>query len=124
MATKPSDFMFPKSYMYPPMWNVQPAYATRERQLQRWSGIILAYCRHARIWRLRLVEMLETPLFHNAVLKKSLSLLEVRDIIDWMTRDDGARRAEWVDHGVDKSVAWIYWRRPEEWAEIVANWVI
>lgn len=34
----------------------------------------------------------------------------------------GGRRAEWIDGG-SKSVAWIWWRRPEEWAGIVADWV-
>lgn len=118
-----SEFFFPKSYTYPPLWNIQPICATRERQFQRWSGIILAYCRHSRIWRLRPVEMLDTPLFHNKKLRKWLSLQDVRDIIDWMTREEGLRRAEWVGTSSDRSVAYIYWRRPEEWAEIMSNWV-
>ena len=67
--------------------------------------------------------MLDTPLFHNRQLRKSLSLQEVRDLIDWMTRDEGLRRAEWVGDGSEKGVAWIYWRRPEEWAETISNWV-
>ena len=123
MNEDPPDFVFPKSYAYPPMWSVQRVVATRERQYRRWSDIILAYCRNARIWRFRLVEMLDTPLFHNRELRKCLSLQEVRDIIDWMTRDEGLKRAEWVSDGIDKSVAWIYWRRPDEWAEIILNWV-
>ncbi|KAI4142417.1 MAG: hypothetical protein LQ340_007349 [Diploschistes diacapsis] len=67
--------------------------------------------------------MLDTPLFHNKKLRKWLSLQDVRDIIDWMTREEGLRRAEWVGTSSDRSVAYIYWRRPEEWAEIMSNWV-
>lgn len=38
----------------------------------------------------------------------------------------GGRRAEWVDataSGGNKSVAWIWWKRPEEWAGVLAEWV-
>ena len=123
MNGETQDFVFPKSYTYPPMWSMQRVGATRERQYKRWSGIILAYCRNARIWRFRLVEMLDTPLFHNKELKEWLSLQEVRDIVDWMSREEGLKRAEWIGNGSDKSVAWIYWRRPDEWAEIIWKWV-
>lgn len=34
----------------------------------------------------------------------------------------GGRRAEWAD-GNAKTVAWVWWRRPEEWAGILADWV-
>ena len=67
--------------------------------------------------------MLERPLFHNKELRKGLALQEARDIIDWMTKDEGMKRAEWVGNGTEKSAAWIYWRRPEEWAEVILKWV-
>jgi hypothetical protein len=34
----------------------------------------------------------------------------------------GGRRAEWID-GANKGAAWIWWRRPEEWAGVIAEWV-
>ena len=119
MATK--DFQFPKSYTHPPMWDMQPVVATRQRQYKRWSGIIQAYCRYNRIWRLNLVEIVDTPLFCNKQLKKWLSLQEVGEIIDWMAGEEGLRRAQWV--GSERGAAWIYWKRPEEWADLIANWV-
>lgn len=37
---------------------------------------------------------------------------------------DGGRRAEWAggDSG-GKAAAWIWWKRPEEWAGVLAGWV-
>ena len=41
----------------------------------------------------------------------------------------GGRRAEWIETSAaggshaPKSMAWIWWRRPEEWADIIADWV-
>lgn len=39
----------------------------------------------------------------------------------------GGQRAEWINSGGakggEKSEAWIWWRRPEEWAEVISAWV-
>ena len=50
-----------------------------------------------------------------------MSLRDTREVVDWMCGKEGEERAEWVDVG--KMVCWIWWRRPEEWAEVVAGWV-
>ncbi|TPR11500.1 Iron only hydrogenase large subunit, C-terminal domain family protein [Aspergillus niger] len=51
---------------------------------------------------------------------------DARDILDWMAKSEeeggGGKRAEWIDGG-SKSVAWIWWKRPEEWAGLIADWV-
>lgn len=56
-----------------------------------------------------------------------MSLGEARAIVDWMARREedgggGGRRAEWIDPAT-KSAAWIWWRRPEEWAAVLVDWV-
>lgn len=54
---------------------------------------------------------------------------EARAIVDWMARAEedggGGKRAEWVEGlaGKEKTLAWIWWRRPEEWAALIAGWV-
>lgn len=50
-----------------------------------------------------------------------------------MTRDEGGRRAEWIEGGggggggggkkATGGTAWVYWKRPEEWADVIAGWV-
>lgn len=60
-----------------------------------------------------------------------MGLQEARTIVDWMVmpQEDGGggRRAEWVPAasagGSEKTIAWIWWRRPEEWAKVIADWV-
>ena len=50
-------------------------------------------------------------------------------VVDWMTRDEGGRRAEWIVDGGSGAggkgggTAWVYWKRPEEWAEVISGWV-
>lgn len=123
-----STFKFPTTYSFPPFFTPQPNSSTRHSQLQKWSSLIQSWCRHHRIWKLSLIDAVETPLFHNAALRKRVSLGEARNIVDWMARSEeeggGGRRAEWVSSSRgEKNEAWIWWRRPEEWAGVVADWV-
>ncbi|OXV10027.1 hypothetical protein Egran_02210 [Elaphomyces granulatus] len=147
-----STFTFPATYSFPPFFTPQPNSSTRHSQLQKWSALIQSWCRHHRIYRLSLIDAIDTPLFHNSALRKRVSLSEARAIVDWMAKSEedggGGRRAEWVSAGgaggvsagggegaggssgvgaaagaAGKIVAWIWWRRPEEWAELLADWV-
>lgn len=125
-ATTAAPFVFPATYSFPPFFTLQPNNSTRISQLQKWSSLIQSWCRHHRTYRLSLIDAVESPLFYNATLRKRLGLAEARTVLDWMTRPEedggGGRRAEWIDGG-DKTVVWIWWRRPEEWAGLLADWV-
>jgi len=122
-ATPDSTFTFPRSYHFPPFFTLQPTIATRDAQLAKWSSLILSYCRHHRLWRLSVIDAIDTLLFSNAKLKRNLRLDDAREVLDWMTRKEGGERAEWVGKEGGKAVCWVYWRRPEEWAGILSDWV-
>ncbi|EFQ96671.1 vacuolar protein-sorting-associated protein 25 [Nannizzia gypsea CBS 118893] len=117
----PTDFVFPRDYSFPPFYTIQPNLTTREKQFQKWSSFIQAYCRHHRIYRLSLIDTISAPLFYNAELKKGLGLADAVNIVDWMAGTSGGKRAEWI--GGEKTIAWIWWKRPEEWASVLAGWV-
>ena len=38
-----------------------------------------------------------------------------------MSSVEGGARIEWI--GNAKEACWVYWRRPEEWATVLAEWV-
>lgn len=130
-----ATFSFPPTYNFPPFFTPQPNIHTRHSQLEKWSSLIQAWCRYHRQYRLSLIDALDTPLFHNATLHKRLDLREVRAIIDWMVKSEdeggGGERAEWIDSisasgnngSGKKTLAWIWWRRPEEWADLLGDWV-
>ncbi|CAL5874664.1 uncharacterized protein PFLUO_LOCUS8965 [Penicillium psychrofluorescens] len=126
-TTTSTPFPFPPTYNFPPFFTPQPNTTTRHSQLHKWSLLIQAWCRHHRQYRLNLIEAVDTPLFHNAALRKRLDLREARAVVDWMCKSEeeggGGRRAEWIDADGQKSVAWVWWRRPEEWADVVSEWV-
>ncbi|KAK2879382.1 hypothetical protein FQN49_000925 [Arthroderma sp. PD_2] len=116
-----SNFTFPRDYSFPPFYSLQPNITTRQEQFQKWSALIQSYCRHHRIYRLSLIDTISSPLFYNAALKKQLSLADAVTVVDWMAGTAGGKRAEWV--GSEKTIAWIWWKRPEEWASVLASWV-
>ncbi|PYH42110.1 ESCRT-II subunit protein VPS25 [Aspergillus saccharolyticus JOP 1030-1] len=126
MSAAAPPFQFPSTYSFPPFFTPQPNSATRTSQLQKWSALVQSWCRHHRTYRLTLSDAIESPLFYNAALRKRLSMKDARDVLDWMTKEEeeggGGQRAEWLD-GSSKNVARIWWKRPEEWAGIVADWV-
>ncbi|KAF1840772.1 ESCRT-II complex, vps25 subunit [Cucurbitaria berberidis CBS 394.84] len=129
-----TDFQFPPHYFFPPFFTLQPVASTRSSQLLSWSSLIQSYCRHNRIFTLSLIDALDTPLFNNAKLSRRLTLRDAKAIISWMASPEGGNRAEFISTGTKKSGksgggedeggrAWIYWRRPEEWAAALEEWV-
>lgn len=45
-----APFVFPPFHAFPPAYTVQPAAATRARQVELWVACILDYCRHYRLF--------------------------------------------------------------------------
>ncbi|KAL9608826.1 MAG: hypothetical protein Q9167_006361 [Letrouitia subvulpina] len=132
-------FIFPRYYAFPPFYTLQPNLQTRLAQVGKWSLLIQRYCQHHRIFKLTLASALDTPLCHNSVIQRRLSLHDFRFIINHMTTPEssggggGGQRAEWIDD-VRGAIPWsqdrekmnsafIYWRRLEEWAEMISGWV-
>jgi len=70
---------------------------------------------------LSVVDYQNTELFKNAKLNKTLYSDDIKKVIDFMVSPDGQQRAEWVTPA--RASAWIWWRRPEEWASSIASWV-
>lgn len=54
MASSTVPFTFPREYSFPPFFSRQPNIDTHHSQLATWSDIILAYCKHHRLFKLSL----------------------------------------------------------------------
>ncbi|EON99753.1 putative vacuolar protein-sorting-associated protein 25 protein [Phaeoacremonium minimum UCRPA7] len=151
-STAPAPFDFPREYFFPAFFTRQTNLTTLHAQLLKWSSLILAYCKHHRIFKLSLSSSVpassatvtlaasttattnngsDAPpsstaaaeeLFYNKKLDRRLALADVREVIDFMRKDG---RAEYVGGAgaTAGDVVWIYWRTPEEWAALVEAWV-
>jgi ESCRT-II complex subunit VPS25 len=114
-----TTFQFPREHSFPPFYTPQPNTSTHHAQLQKWSSLIQSYCRFHRLFKLSLIDSLDSPLFHNTRIGKRLGISEVREVLEFMRKEG---RAEWIG-GKDGGEAWIWWRTPEEWAGGVYEWV-
>lgn len=118
-STPPFPFP-PKHTSYPPFFSLQPTLLTRHAQLKTWSRIVQSYCRHYRLHKLVLSTALDSPLLHNQQLKKRMSGPHLRELVKFMVSEG---RAEWIGGEKDGGAFWVWWKRPEEWAEVLAGWV-
>ena len=114
-----STLTYPRDYHFPPFFTRQPTATTRSSQLSKWSAWILSYCRHHRLYRLSLADAIDSDLFWNRKLGKRLGMEDAREVLEWMRGRQG--RVEWITAGRD--VCWVWWRTPEEWAGLIAEWV-
>ncbi|KEZ40356.1 ESCRT-II complex subunit [Scedosporium apiospermum] len=139
-------FTFPREYHFPPFFTRQTNLTTHHAQLTKWSSLILSFCQHYRIHRLSLSQFTTTAtsstatsssltssssaapletLFHNPTINRRLSTADIKDVIDFMRKQ--GRVESYAPTGANgdggKDVVWVYWRTPEEWAEIVERWV-
>jgi ESCRT-II complex subunit VPS25 len=115
--------VFTKSYTFPPFFSLQPNHTTLTSQLRKWSSFIQRYCRYYSIHQLPITaqETLDSPLFYNRQLNKRLDAKSTRTVVEFMVSKDGDERAEYVDQ--TKTLVWIWWRKPEEWATLIEKWV-
>ncbi|KAI0887938.1 ESCRT-II complex, vps25 subunit [Annulohypoxylon maeteangense] len=139
-SSSSSTFDFPREYNFPPFFTKQTNLTTLHAQLEKWSSLILSYCRHHRLFRLSLSYegSAYEDLFRNRRLNKSLRLADAREVLDFMRKEGRAEPVSGSGGGgggissisgmgggkeVVGDVFWIYWRSPEEWAEVVEAWV-
>ncbi|PNS14546.1 Vacuolar protein-sorting-associated protein 25 [Sphaceloma murrayae] len=151
-TAQPTDtFPFPPHHSFPPFFTLQPNLTTLSRQLALWSSLVQSYCSHHRLFRLSLPTAPSLPLFSNPRVHRHLDLLSIRRLIDYMTSAEGDRRAEWIlplptssslassvalqgtssgkrreAHTIPnelKTAAYVWWKTPEEWADVIYAWV-
>jgi ESCRT-II complex subunit VPS25 len=127
-----TSLQYPRDYFFPPFFTRQPILATHHAQCAKWASWILSYCRHHRLWKLSLVDAIDTDLFWNKKIDKRLGLADAREVLEWMR---GQGRVEWIaggkgggggggeGGGEGRTVCWVWWRTPEEWAVAIAEWV-
>ncbi|TVY33673.1 Vacuolar protein-sorting-associated protein, partial [Lachnellula subtilissima] len=119
-ASTTTPFPYPREHSFPPFYTRQPTLQTHHAQLQKWSSLILAYCRYNRLFKLSLIDSLDSPLFYNQRIRKRLGISDVKEVVEFMRREG---RAEWVGKGGESGECWVWWRTPEEWAGGIYEWI-
>ncbi|KAF8440147.1 ESCRT-II complex subunit-domain-containing protein [Terfezia claveryi] len=127
-STNLDPAVFPPQYSYPPFFTRQPNSTTWASQRLIWATFILQYCRARKLWKAQLSEVLESELFWNRALGRRLKPADAVEILSWMSTEG---QIEWettattttTATATDKSAFYIYWRRVDEWANIIYDWI-
>ena len=151
MACAP--FVYPEFWNYPPYFTLQPIKETQQKQKELWRGLILAYCRHHRVFVVAPDDASEFPPFTNpAINREARSLVQCcAPALDCSLRgrppprpasgprpaghlsrdaklallDDLVQRGggEWLDGKAQRSCL-VLWRTPAEWAAALYAWAV
>jgi len=122
-STSPTTgFRLPSLYHFAPFFTRQPNPQTWAHQLQTWRTLVLAHARFTRTFRLDLsddqcaLEPFSNPALHRQLALPTLSLI-LQDLV-------AQGQAAWVEPpAAPKSAVWVYWKRPDEWATAIYDWV-
>jgi ESCRT-II complex subunit VPS25 len=125
-------FKFPQIFEFPPFFSKQINERTWNAQLEYWDKLILDYCSHYRIWTLDINEEVTKggqALFSNPRIDRTLKKEIIHEVLEYMV-DQG--HAEWASIGSNdrrqdefkgKSTVLIYFKRPEEWANLISKYI-
>ena len=113
------EFQWPWQYSFPPFFSIQPNLDTRGKQIDAWKNLVLSYYKHFKLYRLDLAEAQSSPLFNNRAIKRKLPVDGIQMILDSLSKTG---HVEW-ENAKDKTRCYLMWRTPDEWADLVFQWV-
>lgn len=132
MSNSSGTFNWPFFYSYPPYFTKQPVKETADKQSSLWGSLILAYCKHQKVFIVSPSE--DIPLWHNQDINRRLPAEAAVSFLDELV---AAGHAVWLDPkqsrsshssssnlagGAGKTRCLILWRRLPEVAADIANW--
>jgi len=109
---------WPWEYSFPPFFTLQPHAPTRQKQIQAWKHLTIAYCQANTISDLDLAEAGNLPLFYNQEIGRRLTQDEIREICDNL---ESSGNLEWTDKS--RRRAYIFWKSPAQLGSEIYRWV-
>ncbi|KAH8100532.1 ESCRT-II complex vps25 subunit [Cristinia sonorae] len=121
--TTPSGFLLPSIHAAQAFYTKQRNQQTQAIFTENWSRLILAYARHKRLFTLRL-EDAETSgnpwdeIFRNTRINRRLFPNHLSHILQDMV----SKNLAVYDPPKQTSSVLLFWRTPEEWADVLYEW--
>lgn len=123
-TTTTSGFLLPSIHSAHPFFTHQPNPATLAEVTKHWSQLILTYARFRRLFVLRVEDAEESDsmwaeILRNDRINRKLPASYLSYILETMVNN---KTAVYEPAKQTRSVI-LYWRLPEEWAEVLHDWV-
>ncbi|KAK6903534.1 hypothetical protein I203_107039 [Kwoniella mangroviensis CBS 8507] len=115
-----SGFEFPAIWSFPPFFTLQPNPSTLNHQLELWRTLVLKWAKYERVFEVN-VDSIEIPgVFENKRIKRRLLPSSMKRIFQEMMKNGEAA----PDPPKQDTKYLIYWKKPEEWGDLVYTWVM
>ncbi|KIM47132.1 hypothetical protein M413DRAFT_440655 [Hebeloma cylindrosporum] len=123
--TTPSGFLLPSIHSAPPFFTEQPNPTTQSIATEQWIRLILTYARHRKLFILRVedAEAAESDwaeILRNERINRKMTPGHLCNIMVAMADKNLAI----YEPPKQKRSILVYWRLPEEWAEVLYEWVV
>ncbi|KAH9995440.1 winged helix DNA-binding domain-containing protein [Russula compacta] len=121
-----SGFLLPSIHSAPPFFTQQPNAATQAVFTEQWTRLLLAYARHRGLFILRLEDAELSgggggewdEVLRNPRINRRLAPAQLGHILGVMVGKNLAVH----EPARQMRSALLYWRLPEEWAEVLYEW--
>ncbi|KAF9050295.1 ESCRT-II complex subunit-domain-containing protein, partial [Panaeolus papilionaceus] len=118
-------FLLPSIHSAPPFFTEQPHPNTRSIATEQWIRLILSYARHKKLFVLKVedadaadsdwAEILRNERINRAILASHLSNILAAMVSKGQAAYEPPKQTR---------SCMVHWRLPEEWAEVLYDWVI
>ena len=148
-SSSSSNLVPPPLFSFPPFFTLQSHPSTLSTQLTQWSAWVLTWCRYHRVFTLdsETGSALSIPkdaseasrevdtesLWGNPKIERRLPTVSRRQVLAHLVESSKAtpdvpllpaKSTSKNTTTQQTSRVLVYWRRPEEWAEMIYNWVV
>ncbi|WVQ79893.1 hypothetical protein IAT38_001993 [Cryptococcus sp. DSM 104549] len=114
-----SGFKFPAMWSFPPFFTLQPNPQTLSHQLTQWRSLVLDWAKHERVWEVN-TEGEVGGVWENKAIGRRLLPPAMKQLLTEMVKNGEAA----PDPPKQDTRYLLYWRKPEEWGDIIYHWVM
>ncbi|KAK4688862.1 ESCRT-II complex subunit VPS25, partial [Tremellales sp. Uapishka_1] len=114
-----SGFIFPPIWSFPPFYTLQPSPSTLAHQIGLWKNLVLSWAKHARVFVVDCENDEPGEVFRNKAIDRRLLPASLKVVLASMAKDGQAA----ADPPKSTSNYLIYWKRPDEWGNLIYAWV-
>ncbi|CCM02671.1 uncharacterized protein FIBRA_04776 [Fibroporia radiculosa] len=121
--TTPSGYRLPSIHSAPPFFTPQPNAATQATFTKHWTRLILFYARHRRLFYLRVEDAETTGGDWDEILRNSRINRRIHPPhLSFLLGELVSQHLAVYEPPKQTRTVLLYWRLPEEWAEVLHDW--
>ncbi|EPT01091.1 ESCRT-II complex vps25 subunit [Fomitopsis schrenkii] len=121
--TTPSGYLLPSIHSMPAFFTQQPNPTTQSTVTENWTRLLLSYARHRKLFYLR-VEDAETKggEWDEVLRNERINRLLKPSHLSFIMADMVSKNLAVYEPPKQTRTVLLYWRLPEEWAEVLHEW--